>query len=411
MTNDQVEELCLTLLESDNENEVIDLLRRSDLWEKAEHWRPFGDRESNYSSIGNQQSGPAQALVEKVVNAVDARLMSACMTEGIAPDSRETPQSIDEAVKRFFKRSMLPYGITGFSQHEGRRSEDLSCGITIAATGDRYSPCFTISDVGEGQTPNSMPETLLSLDRQNKLRIPFVQGQFSHGGTGVLEFCGTHNLQLIVSRRNPHVSRAMNEQDASQNSWGFTVVRRDDPIETEKNLVYRFLAPLGTSENPHRGDTLRFKTGSFPLFPEGNRAYSRHSEWGTTIKLYNYDRSVSPHILRRGGLLYRLELLLPEIALPVRLHECRECFAKGHRGSFDTPMRGVVARLSDKSSENLERGFPNTVQFQIQGEDGPEALSARIYASNQDFHFGPGTVKVYPRAAPNTTSFRAEPCT
>ena len=30
---------------------------------------------------------------------------------------------------------------------------------------------------------------------------------------------------------------------------------------------------------------------------------------------------------------------------------------------------------------------------------------------NQDFHFGPGTVKVYPRAAPNTTSFRAEPCT
>ena len=30
---------------------------------------------------------------------------------------------------------------------------------------------------------------------------------------------------------------------------------------------------------------------------------------------------------------------------------------------------------------------------------------------NQDFHFGPGTVKVYTRAAPNTTSFRAEPCT
>ena len=30
---------------------------------------------------------------------------------------------------------------------------------------------------------------------------------------------------------------------------------------------------------------------------------------------------------------------------------------------------------------------------------------------NQDFHFGPGTVKVYTRAAPKTTSFRAEPCT
>ena len=258
MTNDQVKQLCLALLSSDSENDVIELLRQSGLWDKAQYWRPFGDRESNYSSIGNQQSGPAQALAEKVVNAVDARLMSACMAEGIAPDSPEAPQSIDEAVKRFFKRSMLPYAITGSPQHEGRRGEDLSYGITIAATGERYSPCFTISDVGEGQTPNSMPETLLSLDQQNKLRIPFVKGQFNHGGTGVLEFCGTHNIQLIVSRRNPHVSGPMNEQDDSQHLWGFTVVRRDDPIETDKNSVYRFLAPLGASENPRGGKVLRW---------------------------------------------------------------------------------------------------------------------------------------------------------
>ena len=32
-------------------------------------------------------------------------------------------------------------------------------------------------------------------------------------------------------------------------------------------------------------------------------------------------------------------------------------------------------------------------------------------ALNQDFHFGPGTATVYTRVAPNTTSFRAEPCT
>ena len=33
------------------------------------------------------------------------------------------------------------------------------------------------------------------------------------------------------------------------------------------------------------------------------------------------------------------------------------------------------------------------------------------YPLNQDFHFGPGTATVYTRVAPNTTSFRAEPCT
>ena len=32
-------------------------------------------------------------------------------------------------------------------------------------------------------------------------------------------------------------------------------------------------------------------------------------------------------------------------------------------------------------------------------------------SSSQDFHFGPGTATVYTRAAPNITSFRAEPCT
>ena len=34
-----------------------------------------------------------------------------------------------------------------------------------------------------------------------------------------------------------------------------------------------------------------------------------------------------------------------------------------------------------------------------------------VYQLYQDFRFGPGTAIVYIRAAPNTTSFRAEPCT
>jgi hypothetical protein len=122
VTDKEAKQLCLALLASDSENEVIDLLRRGGLWDMAEYWRPFGDRENNYSSIGNQQSGPAHALVEKVVKAVDARVMSACMTEGIAPDSREAPQSIDEAIGRFFRQSPLPEAITGSPQHDGPRS-------------------------------------------------------------------------------------------------------------------------------------------------------------------------------------------------------------------------------------------------------------------------------------------------
>ncbi len=45
----------------------------------------------------------------------------------------------------------------------------------------------------------------------------------------------------------------------------------------------------------------------------------------------------------------------------------------------------------------------------------PDPLDGEAWRENvlldQDFHFGPGTVTGYTPAAPNTTSFRAEPCT
>ena len=49
---------------------------------------------------------------------------------------------------------------------------------------------------------------------------------------------------------------------------------------------------------------------------------------------------------------------------------------------------------------------PVDYQYRVMGATG--LVYGRL---NQDFHFGPGTVTVYTRAAPNTTSFRAEPCT
>jgi len=71
-----------------------------------------------------------------------------------------------------------------------------------------------------------MPDTLLSIGRSNKLKIPFVQGKFNMGGTGALQFCGTHNLQLVISKRNPDIVARENNHP---NDWGFTVVRREDP--------------------------------------------------------------------------------------------------------------------------------------------------------------------------------------
>ena len=212
-----------------------------------------------------------------------------------------------------------------------------------------------------------MPETLLSLDKQNKVDIHFVQGKFNMGGTGALRFCGHHNLQLIISRRDPRLS-GEHSADRSFEQWGFTIVRRDNPTASKKTSTYTYLAPL-----PDHG-VLRFKADALPLFPEGNKPYERNMLWGTAVKLYEYEITGRSHILRRDGLLQRLDLLLPRVALPVRLHECRDY--SGNEGSFDTTLTGLGVRLNDDRGSNLEPGFPISTALTIRGE----LITAEIFA-------------------------------
>ena len=368
------EELCMALLRADTEKEVIRLLKLQGYWDDPDVWRPFGDREDNFSTAGNQSNGADGALVEKLVNSVDAVLMGKCWSAGVRPNSPNAPRSIPEAVAQFFFGDRSKADSLGriFNWGSGKRRE-VSDLITLAATGSRTRPCFTIVDAGEGQTPERMPETLLSIDKQNKVNVHFVQGKFNMGGTGALRFCGRDNLQLVVSRRNPNI-KEMDSSDASSGQWGFTVVRRENPTDTKRVSTYTYLAPLDADQAPGRGEVLRFDAGALPLFPRRNEPYTRKAEWGTAIKLYEYRSSFPGHILRRDGLLYRLDLLLPQIALPIRLHECRDY--KGHQGSFDTTLTGLGVRLSDDRGNNLEDGFPTSSTFTISGEQ----MTAEVYA-------------------------------
>ena len=344
------QQLCMDLLQADMEELVIDLLRDHGYWDNPDVWHPFGNKQDNFSTIGNQSSSPDAALVEKLVNSVDAVLMGECLTAGISPNSEDAPQSIPEAVAQFlfgdrYKSNSLGY-ISRWTSQKRRELSDL---ITFAATGDRSNPSFTIVDAGEGQTPESMPDTLLSLDKQNKIDVHFVQGKFNMGGTGALRFCGRDNLQLVISRRNSNIKTASPENLAS-NQWSFTIVRRESPTASKRLSTYTYLAP-----GPNRG-VLRFDSETLPLFPQGEEAYARNTKWGTAIKLYEYKLTGKSHILRGDGLLYRLDLLLPGVALPIRLHECRGYV--GHKGSFDTTLTGLGVRLNDGRGENLEQGFP-----------------------------------------------------
>ena len=338
-SNQQVKVFALDLLHAETEQDVVAILTKAGYWNNPVVWRDYGDRESNFAIIGNQQSKPEAALVEKIVNSVDARLMNACLEAGIDPTSSAAPPDIRLAVDRF---SSGTGGALRDWAAAARRAEAEN--ITLAVTGARRHPNITIVDKGEGQIPSNVPSTFMSIDKSNKLRIPFVQGKFNMGGTGVLKFCGEHRFQLLITRRNPAILTATEKSKGEATRWSVTISRRQLPkggAGQVRNSVFSYLAPQDASVS-NKGEVLTFLAPSLPLMPEYNVPYKRVVEFGSAIKLFDYDmKGFSSHILMNDGFLYRLEALLPEIALPVNLHECRDFGGKTEK-SFVTPLAGLT---------------------------------------------------------------------
>lgn len=246
--------LAIELAKAETEAELINILKNIGVWSDYSYWRSFGDNDNNYSTIGNQQSKPDSALVEKLINSVDAMLMKECMARGIDMTSDKAPQSIKEAIELFF-------GIRGgqLNNIDSKTRNKMSENIIMAATGKiRGAMNLVVVDKGEGQTPNGMPDTILSLSKNNKLKVPFVQGKFNMGGTGVLPFCGKNHFQVVISKRCPQIPNTNN--DLSYDYWSVSVVRREDPRDGRRSSMYTYLTDLN-------GDLLRFKADRIAVVP------------------------------------------------------------------------------------------------------------------------------------------------
>ena len=241
-------QLCEELILADTEDRVVELLQRAGYWEEDQAWRLLGDNVNNFSVVGNQQSDAIGALAEKIVNSIDARLINEARMYGVDPEGKDAPSSIREAVSRFVEGNQTydpdRHGLIRFWDPKLRSTE--ADRITLTATGSRprrgrrLQASLTIADQGEGQTPDDFPYTFMSLQRSNKLRIQFVQGKFNMGGTGALQFCSpVHNLQLIVSKRNPKLLNS-SQRDLRDSEWGFTVVRRRDPDHGLRSSYYEY---------------------------------------------------------------------------------------------------------------------------------------------------------------------------
>lgn len=296
--------------------------------------------------------------MEKIINSVDAVLMRECRRKGINPEGGEAPSSINKALDSFF--GIYKGRLSNLTASERTK---IAGNIMLIATGMKSNPSYALIDKGEGQTPKRMPETFLSLAKSNKLRIPFVQGCFNRGGTGALRFCGIHNLQLIISKRDFQIAKS--EKDETKDFWGFTIIKRENPEKRTKNSVFKYLAP--------NKKILMFKAESLPLMPgDYPIACINPMEWGSFVKLYNYQlKGLKTLVI--FDLYNRLSLLLPHIALPVRMYERREGYT-GH--TLEATLSGLSVRLDQDKRDNLEPGFPSSSNIMVMGQE----MKILIYA-------------------------------
>lgn len=364
MTN---ENLALALSRCESESDIIELLKNENLWENPNCWRAFGDNDNNFSTIGNQQSSPDAALVEKLINSIDAMLMKECQIMGIDPKSSEAPNSIYEAIEKFY--GIKDGSLINFTTSQ--RTELSKKGIFLAATGDKVKPCFSIIDNGEGQSSTSLPDTILSLNKDNKLKVKFVQGKFNMGGTGVLQFCGRNNMQLIISKRCPQILKPSESPD-----WCFTLIRRESEAEGRKSSRYMYLTNDDKSIKT-------FNSGALGLIPYRDNKYDTLS-YGMFIKLFEYNIPGYSSRIAPGNLYFRMSTLLPQLAYPIRFNECRSDF-KSH--TIEQTLTGLLIRLMEDKNDNIEENFsPQSMSFTVEGEK----MSASLYVFKKT-----ATVKQY----------------
>ncbi len=149
-------------------------------------WRYLGNMPNNQSIVHNQQSSPGAALVEKFTNGVDALLLRHCKADGIDPRGPKAPENMADAVTEW---------LGDLTEKDAQQIRTIAeNNLVLYATGSKQRPSLSFYDAGEGQLADDFPKTFCSLiygsdDGSYKGAVPFVQGRFNMGGTGVLPFC------------------------------------------------------------------------------------------------------------------------------------------------------------------------------------------------------------------------------
>ena len=359
------ENLLLELVAVQSEDKVKEIIDTNEILINEKNWRPYGGYETNFNTIDNQQKSPVAALIEKPINSIDALILKECKLRNIDPKGSKAPKNMQEAVERFFGIKKGDFSEVG----QKIRREWASNIRIIVEGGDRKpkEPNIIVADQGEGQHPLDFESTFLSLHGRNKIEIPFVQGKYNMGSTGVLPNCGKYNYQLILSRKIPELLA-----EGKEDLWGFTLIRLHPAGKNDIDPWYEYF--VGDD-----GNIMSFPCKYLEILPEAKDIKnSKELKSGTYIKMFNYDLPENVRSLAQRDLWRAMNKLLYFPALPMLIQDTR------YKGHSDTKLLlGNRVRIfvddNDKVEDKIK--FPISIEADF-GEFGRRQLEITIFKEN-----------------------------
>ena len=335
----ELRDLFMRLLGAGTEDEVQGILDAEGLASDETKWTPYGDNESFYGVVENQQAHPVPALVEKITNGIDAILEKKVREDGIDIRSKDAPASVQEALDRYFPNHR------NWDLGDARRRQSRE--LQIVASGPRRDTSLLVYDNGVGQGPADFPGTFLSLLRGNKNDVHFVQGKYNMGGAGAIAFCGDRRFQLVASKR----------YDGLQ-PLGFTLLRRHPPelaaAAGRKNTWYEYLVFDG-------------KVAAIDIDELDVGLEARAFTTGSLLKLYSYRLPQGARSIISRDLNLSLNEFLFEPALPFLTVDNNERYPDNRAPV--TPVYGLKRRL-EADGETVETRFSLVSQTTEFGELG-----------------------------------------
>lgn len=295
-------------------------------------WHPFDENLSNVSSIG-LGTKPGRSLTERVTNAMDA-VLEARVPTGV----ENLPTSCRQAAKQWFGRPITGPDDGLFRWKYSDSDYDRLINVVMLESGIETAPTVDVLDKGIGLLPEDFPDTILSLQRGNKLKKLHLIGAFGQGGAATLSFS---DYALIVSR-----------QKNKPQVVGFTLIRVLSLSDLYKEDAYAYLAlPKG---NGIAIPSVDFKEAMTLYASNANVTHLPELTSGTLVRHYGYklpgvSGSLSPS---EGNLYHYLHVSLFDPLFPFRVTDLRD--AKRARDELVTGNRNRLMRLVQKKEEGAE---------------------------------------------------------